>query len=265
MAGAAAIILASVAAVGALTGAGMSFSQASKQKKAAARAKLKSDAMMRAAEKRLKANFHQGLNVPLDAYEKQREMSVLGSQTAMQALQEGDPRNLAAGVGAVGQVASMADEKMRIALAEDLYKNREMKADKEAALNDQLINMQLGQAKQAKQEEQDATESANAAVIAGVQGIGEAAAIGAEATPLFGKGKTNKQIADISTNLKTQKRFANMDESQIRTALKKGATVDQIAAYTEDPSSVPDWMKELFPDIEWAADPDDDNSRNSTL
>ena len=259
MAGAAAIILAAVAAVGALTSAGMSFSQAAKQRKAAQRAKEKSAAMMREAEKRLKMNFHQGLNVPLDAYEKQREMSVLGSQTAMQALQEGDPRNLAAGVGAVGQVASLADEKMRIGLAEDLYKNREMKADKQAAINDQLINMHLGQAKQSKQEEQDATEAANAAVIAGIQGIGEAASIGASATPLFGKGKTNKQIAEISTSLKTQKRFANMDESQIRAALKKGATVDQITAYTDDPSSVPDWMKELFPDILWDADPNDDN------
>ena len=252
--GTAAIVLAAVAAVAALTGAGMSFGQAAKQRKAAQRAADKSAAMMREAEKKLKMNMYEGLNVPLDAYEKQREMSVLGSQTAMQALQEGDPRNLAAGVGAVGQVASLADEKMRIGLAEDLYKNREMKADKRAAIQEQLVNMHLGQAKQFKQEEQDATEAANAAVIAGVQGIGEAASIGASATPLFGKGKTSKQVADISTSLKTQDRFKDYDESQIRSIISKGASPNQIAAYTKDPSTIPDWMKGLFPDIEWGVE-----------
>ena len=209
-------------------------------------------------------NMYEGLNVPLDAYEKQREMSVLGSQTAMQALQEGDPRNLAAGVGAVGQVASAADEKMRIGLAADLYENREMKADKRADINEQLVNMNLGQAKQFKQEAQDATESANAAVIAGVQGIGEAAAVGAQATPLFGKGKDAKQIKDIAASLKTQDRFKNMDESQIQSIIRGGASRDQIRGYTEDPSSIPDWMRELFPGIEWGSTAPDDNSRFST-
>ena len=106
MAGPAAVILAGVAAVGALTSAGMSFGQAAAQRRAAKEAQDKSDAMLREAKKRLEVNFFEGLNVPLDAYEKQREMSILGTQTAIQALQEGDPRNLAAGVGRVGQVAS---------------------------------------------------------------------------------------------------------------------------------------------------------------
>ena len=251
MAGAATIILASVAAIGALTGAGMSFSQAAKQRKAAHDAKLKSDAMLKEAKRRLEINMYEGLNVPLDAYERQREMSVLGSQTAMQALQEGDPRNLAAGVGAVGQVASAADEKMRIGLADDLYKNREMKADKKADINEQMVNLHLGQAKQSKQEEQDATEAANAAVIAGVQGIGEAAAIGAQATPLFGKGKTNKQIGDIATNLKTQDKFKEYDVSQLKSLLQNKATAEQIQLYTDDPVANSAFLQQIFTDIEW--------------
>lgn len=251
MSATAAIVLAAVAAVGALTGAGMSFGQASKQRKAAQRAKDKSAAMMREAEKRLQMNMYEGLNVPLDAYERQREMSVLGSQTAMQALQEGDPRNLAAGVGAVGQVASQADEKMRIGLAADLYKNREMKADKRADIQEQLVNMHLGQAKQFKQEEQTSTEAANAAVIAGVQGIGEAAAVGAQAVPLFGKGKTNKQIGDIATNLKTQDKFKDYDVSQITSLLKNKATQEQIQLYTDDPVANSDFLESIFEDVDW--------------
>ena len=92
MAGAAAI-LAGVAAVGSLTSMGLSFAQASRQRKAAAAAQQRADAMMREAKRRLETKFFEGLNVPLAAYEKQREMSILGTQTALQALQEGDPRS----------------------------------------------------------------------------------------------------------------------------------------------------------------------------
>jgi len=250
MAGAA-VILAGVAAVGSLVSGGLSFAQASKQRKAANKAQQRSDAMMKEAKRRLETNFYEGLNVPLDAYAKQREMSVLGSQTSIQALQEGDPRTLAAGVGAVGQVASAADEQMRIGLAGDLYENRKMKAEKADAINQQMVNMNLGQAKQFKQEEQDAREASNAAVIAGVSSIGEAAAIASDAVPLFGKGKQNKQIADIANMLKTRTNFENYDESQIKSILKNKATREQIAAYTENPDAIPDWMKGLFTDVNW--------------
>jgi len=248
MAGPAAVILAGVAAVGALTSAGMSFGQAAAQRRAAKEAQDKSDAMLREAKKRLEVNFFEGLNVPLDAYEKQREMSILGTQTAIQALQEGDPRNLAAGVGRVGQVASAADEKMRIGLADDLYKNRTMKAESKADINDQLINLSLGQGKQQSQMAQSSKEAANAAVIAGISSIGEAAATGIDALPLFGKGKTNKQISDIAKSLKENDLYKNYSEADISSILRNKATKEQISAYSDDATKI-DFLKGLFPEI----------------
>ena len=251
MSAVAALVLAGVSAVTSLTSAGMSFAQAGKQRKAAAAAKQKQEAMMREAKRRLETNFYEGLNVPLDAYEQQKEMSILGTQTAIQALQEGDPRALAAGVGGVGQVASLADEKMRIGLAQDLYANREMKADKAAAINEEVINMNLGQAKQFGQEAQVAKEARNEAIISGISSLGQAAATASDAAPLFGKGKTNRQIADISSNLKSRENFGDFDESQIQSILKNKATREEIASYTEDPSSDSslDFLKKLFPDL----------------
>ena len=170
---------------------------------------------------------------------------------AIQALQEGDPRALAAGVGGIGQVASLADEKMRIGLAQDLYANREMKADKAAAINEEVINMNLGQAKQFGQEAQVAKEARNEAIISGISSLGQAAATASDAAPLFGKGKTNRQIADISSNLKSRENFGDFDESQIQSILKNKATREEIASYTEDPSSDSslDFLKKLFPDL----------------
>jgi hypothetical protein len=250
MAGAAAI-LAGVAAVGSLTSMGLSFAQASRQRKAAAAAQQRSDAMMREAKRRLETKFFEGLNVPLDAYEKQREMSILGTQTALQALQEGDPRSLAAGVGQIGQVASTADEKMRIGLASDLYENRKFKAEQNQKVNEAIISMNLGQAKQFKQESQDAKEAGNEAIIAGVSAFGEAAALASDATPLFGKGKQNKQIGEIASALKTRKGFENYDESQIQSILKNKASREQIAKYIEDPVANAAFLAELFPEIDF--------------
>ena len=217
MSGTAALILAGVSAVTSLTSAGMSFGSAAKQRKASASAVRKSKALMDAAKKRMEMNVYEGLNVPLDAYDKQNQMNLLGQQTSIQALQEGDPRNLAAGVGAVGQVAGLQNEKMRISLQKDLYENRKMKADKRDSINQDFVNLGLGQAKQFAQEGQDLKENANAAVIAGISSIGEAAATASNAAPLYGKGKTAKASSDLAKKLMDSPNttFEKFDEGQI--------------------------------------------------
>jgi len=238
MAGPASIILAGVAAVGALTSAGMSFSAAARQKKAAKAARIKSEKLLLEAKKNLekmKYNFD-GLNVPLDAYEKAATEDTLTQQMAIQALQEGDPRNLAAGIGGVNQVAVDSAENRRIALSKELFDNRKMKIEKKTEVEDELISMGLGQSKQYAQESQDMKEAANASQIAGVSSIGQAAATMSDASKTFGAGKQSKAITDISADISTTTPFANFSKGDISSFLRNNVSREDLFAYQQDAS-----------------------------
>ena len=58
------IILGSVAAATSLAGAGLSFSQAAKQKKAQEKAQRESQALMQQARDRMQTQFYEQLQVP---------------------------------------------------------------------------------------------------------------------------------------------------------------------------------------------------------
>ena len=233
MAGVGSLILGGVSALIALKGASMSFRAAAEQRQDAAEAKRKSEQMMKEAKKRMEANFHEGLNIPLDAYSRQREMSILSSQTGIQALQEGDSRALAAGIGALGQVASSNDEKMRVALGKELYDNRVMKADAKSAMNDEYIKMGLGQSTQYNQEAQDLKEGANQAVVSGFSALGDAVGAGSDMLSLYGKGKTGRQITDLSEGLAAKN--SDYSAADIQKILNNTMSRNQIDSITNNP------------------------------
>lgn len=238
MAGPASIILAGVAAVGALTSAGMSFGSASKARKQEAEAKARSAKLLQEAKLNLQKNYFEGLNPALDAYENQANENTLSQVMSVQALAEGDPRNLAAGIGAVGQVASKAAETNRVGLAKELYTNRKMKAEAKDDINQELISMGLGQSKQAAQESQDAKENANAALVAGVSSIGQAAATMSDASKTFGSGKQSTAIKAIATDAATNSTFSDdFSENDIASFLKNSVSSDDLYAYQENPQN----------------------------
>ena len=238
MAGAASVILAGVAAFGALTSAGMSFGAAARPRREAKTARIRAEKLQDQARKNLeKLKFqYDGLQVPLDAYDTASEANRVTQEMSIQALQEGDPRNLAAGIGAVNQVAVAADEELRQKLSQDLYDNRKMKIEKKAEVDDELISMGLGEAKGLFQESQDLKEQANAAVISGVQSIGSAAATMSDASKTFGSGKQSKAITDISTDISSTKPFENFSKGDISSFLRKNVSRQDLFDYQEDSS-----------------------------
>ena len=59
--------------------------------------------------------------MPTDAYEAEFEANLAADQQAVQALQEGDARSLAAGVGRIGAQQAEEAEDTRIDMGQDLY------------------------------------------------------------------------------------------------------------------------------------------------
>jgi len=187
-----------IAATGVLVSAGsagMSFSQAAKAKRQGETAQRASKKLMKEAERKAEVEFMQKLNVPLDAYGREYKQNLQVQQQGIQALQEGDSRNLAAGVGLVQQSSDATANATRLALQKDLEANAKMKADAKDAINQDLKKMDLGQAKDNELKAKDAYAAKAQQFSQGVSGVVSTMGNVAQLAPLFGKNATAEEQA----------------------------------------------------------------------
>ena len=175
--------------------AGMSFSQAAKQKKAADKARQESKRLMDQARKDAQQNFFEGLNVPLEAFGQQYEQNMANQQQSIQALQEGDARSLAAGIGKGGMEASENANKIRLGMQQDLYENAQMKVQAKENVKQQLIGMDVGAAKDEAMREKDMLTAQAESMKAGFEGVGAFASEAGKASALY-KAKKGELSAD---------------------------------------------------------------------
>jgi len=165
----------------------MSFSNAAKAKREGDAAKTAASKAMADAKKKAETDFYEGLSVPLDAYEAEFENNLAVAQQSTEALQEGDPRALAAGVGRIGATQADQAEKTRIAMGQQISDLQATKAQSKDAVNQQLLQMDVANAKEQKQIARDSEAARSAAISQGVQSIGGLVSAVGGAAPLFGK------------------------------------------------------------------------------
>ena len=166
----------------------MSFSAAAKAKADGDAAATAAGKAMADAKKKAQTDHYEGLSVPLDAYEAEFENNLAVAQQSTEALQEGDARQLAAGVGRVGAVAGAQAEDTRIAMGEQISDLQATKAESKDAINQQLIQMDVANAKEQKQIAADAAAARTAAIQQGIQGIGATVDAVGGAAALFPEG-----------------------------------------------------------------------------
>ena len=105
----------------------------------------------------------------------------------IQALQEGDARTLAAGIGQVSGAVNQATEKTRIDKAEALYGLDQTKATSKENVKQQLIAMDSGQAKDQAMKAADQEKIAASSLQQGISQTGKGAVgIAGMAKGLFG-------------------------------------------------------------------------------
>jgi len=168
--------------LGALTGLSggvLSFGQAAKQRRA-----------QQVAERELQ--------VPTEAYDRQFRESTAQQKQSLQALQESDPRTLAAGVGKVGAVGVAENQKIREDMGRKLFELQKLKAEEMSAINDQLVSLDLGEAATQDIRAREARDFANAAVGQGIQGVASSLSKGAESIPLFFKNQIDRKLGKIT-------------------------------------------------------------------
>ena len=182
-----AVTTAAVIGVAASAGGAInSFSQSSKQGRLAEKAEAEAKRNMAAAKKKAEKNFYAGLNVSTEAYDAAFQNNLQAQTQNIQALQEGDSRNLAAGVGLVQQSSDATANATRLALQKDLEANAKMKADAKDAINQDLKKMDLGQAKDNELRAKEGYAAKAQQFSQGVSGVVSTMGNVAQLAPLFG-------------------------------------------------------------------------------
>jgi hypothetical protein len=191
-----AVTTAAVIGVAASAGGAInSFSQSSKQGRLAEKAEAEAKRNMAAAKKKAEKNFYAGLNVSTEAYDAAFQNNLQAQTQNIQALQEGDSRNLAAGVGLVQQSSDATANATRLALQKDLEANAKMKADAKDAINQDLKKMDLGQAKDNELRAKEGYAAKAQQFSQGISGVVSTMGNVAQLAPLFGKNATAEEQA----------------------------------------------------------------------
>lgn len=128
--------------VAAAANIGMSLVEASKQKELQRSADREVEKAAAEQERLLSQNFFEGLQVPMQAYDREFRETTAQQQQAMSALQEGDPRLLLGGVGKVQAVAADQEAKTREALGQDLFEIGKLQAQEAGQTNEQLAKVE---------------------------------------------------------------------------------------------------------------------------
>ena len=206
-----------------LASTGMGISNASKASRAAQKADRESKLLMKEAERKAEKNFYEGLNVPLDAFNAQFEEQLQQQKQGLQALQEGDARAVASGVGRVGALAGQQGEQTRIAMGEALYANDKMKADARQNVNQNLIDINVGGAADASARARDQRKLEQVGMQTAVGGLKSAVGAGKDILKTYGKSKAdrvgNRLYDSIGESDMKNLTDSGLDETDIRTKL----------------------------------------------
>lgn len=217
-----------------LVSGGVSFGQAAKQRKLAKEASKASDKLMEEALRKAEVEFMQAMNIPFDAFDREERQNIQNQQQNIQALQEGDNRNLAAGVGIVGAGATKSAEDSRIAMGKELFDLQKMQIQEKSDINQDLKDMNVGAAADQQMRSRDAQEARAAAMTQGFASVGSAVTQLGGMAKLFPKSRADRR---------TQKIADSLDQSKISTTVvnQPGTTVEGKATYANFSSpTIPD-------------------------
>ena len=225
------------AVIGATTGLaamGMSFKQASDAAEMEAEGLAATDKLMEEAKKKAEIDYAQTLNVPLSAFGKEFDQNTANQNAIVQSLQEGDSRNLAAGVGRVNVATTDANEDTRNALGDKMYELDKYQSEAKQAINTDQKDMLVGAAADKAQMSRDAAEAKTSAMQGAFQGLGQVAGAVNSLAPLYGTSgddrRADKFIDGLSKDQMAKIRVEtgnnNKDKALYDKYMAKGADYD---------------------------------------
>jgi hypothetical protein len=208
-------------------GTGMSFGQASKQRKAEQKAIRAAEAAMEQARKRLEVNYLDALSIQKEPYELEREALLVAGAQGIEAARESE-RGAAAGVGRIQLAQQRGQQGIRSAMGREMTALDKAAAAEDSKIRDAQAQLDLGEAAGAQMAAANASKAAAAAQSQGFQQLASLGVQALEAAPLFSK---SQGVRDFNKGQRQAVRKARQDSGKgflgIGTGVDKTAVQNQ--------------------------------------
>jgi hypothetical protein len=195
--------------------AGMSFIQASKQRKLQVEAQESAKRSIADARKRLETNFYDPLSIVKEPYELEREALLSSGAQAIDTAAESD-RGVAATAGRVQMAQNVQQGNIRTAMGRELMNLEKVSAMEDSRLRDENVILDLEETSGAQLAAANAWEAQQRALQQGFSGVSSMAGQAARMAPM----NTSNLNLDTGTNTTgtgavQTPQDANMDFSNI--------------------------------------------------
>tara|TARA_R100000988_G_scaffold103473_1_gene82963 strand:+ start:5114 stop:5848 length:735 start_codon:yes stop_codon:yes gene_type:complete len=207
-------------------GSGMSFAQASKQRKLQSQAEQAAQKAFDEAKSKLDVNYLEGLTIAKEPFELEREALAQAGAAALQAGIEGDQRGAGAVAGRVLMAQQQQQAQQRAAMAREQQRIDEMRAQEESRLQGARVDLDLGEAVGQQQRALQAQEMGASAMNQAIGGMFDIAAAGFEGADLF-SGREGLQQA---------KQFTRQQNPTRRTRRLGNANIQSVGLPEYDPN-----------------------------
>jgi DNA polymerase II large subunit len=177
-------VAAGVAIAGTVTSAGMSFSQASKQKKLQQQAERDADKAMAEARGKLDVNYAEQMSIKKEAYDAEREALLVQGAMATQAGVESE-RGSAASAGRVYAAQQAGQQQVRSAQADEMTNIENAIIEEDSRLRDLDVALDLEEVAGNQQKAADAQRAAEMAKQQGIESTISAVGQAAQMVPLY--------------------------------------------------------------------------------
>jgi len=197
-----------------IAGTGMSFSEASKQRKAATTARIEADKAIQEARRRAEENVYKALSLSKEPYDRAREAALVQGAQAIEAGVESE-RGAAATAGRIQMAQNELQRDISGEQTQQIQALNMTVAEEDARLKDYAAKISMAEAEGAQLAMRDAEERRAAAVMQGVQGLASTAGQVGAALPLYYKSQGAKGFK----NLQQQATAAGLTPEQFQNTI----------------------------------------------
>lgn len=156
------LISAGVAAAGTGASMGMSISGARKQRRLADEAKAAAQKAVDEAKRTMSVNYMEGLSLPMEAYELERQRIDQQAADLLSQAAEGEQRGVGAAAGRIMAARTDAEAQQRAAYASELARLDAIKRQEDARIASSLAGISLAEAEGAQMARKEAMGAAAA-------------------------------------------------------------------------------------------------------
>tara|TARA_R110002012_G_C11637647_1_gene610351 strand:- start:835 stop:1845 length:1011 start_codon:yes stop_codon:yes gene_type:complete len=166
---------------------GASFAQAGKQRRLMKEAEAEAEKSMMEARRRTEVNYFEDLAIAKESYKQAYEAGSVASAQAIQAIQEGDVRGVAAGIGGIEQAALQQANQVRAAQEQEMINRQKLITQEDSRLRDINVQLDLQEVQGSQLAARDAQEAQNLAIEKGIAGVASMGQQAMDFIPLFKK------------------------------------------------------------------------------